>query len=596
MPAADRPASRLLATTLRPERARVAALVALLVVTMVLPLAGPVLLGRFVDDALAGQPLRTLTVVAAAFLVVSVVAELLQLGLIWASVHLAWRAGNRLREALARHVLGLELGWHGRHTPGLLIERIDGDVEALTLFFSNVVVQVLGNGVLILGVLVVSTFIDWRAGLVLTVASLIAGGVMVRLRLAAVPAHDAEREVLARMYGDLEERLGGLEDIRANGAGRYAVHRLLRHSAGAWRASRRASLIGDSAYALSATAFALGSVATLGVAILLERQGALTLGAVLALFRFSQMLRQPLERIAEQLKEFQRAMAGATRAARLLATEPALVDGEDDGSSLPAGALAVDIDHVSLAYDSGRPALHGVDLHLAPGTHLGIVGHTGSGKTSLGRLIARFWDPTAGSVRVGGVDVASLQRSALRRRVAVVTQEVEVLRASVRDNLTLFGSRQVDDDTLRATLATVGLGPWFDGLPAGLDTVVEGAGALSAGEAQLLAFARACLAGPGLVLLDEASSRLDPVTERRLAAATHRLLEGRTAVIIAHRLSTLAEVDEIAVLDRGRLVEHGPRDALAADPSSRYARLLAASAGGGRGLLEEDGAAEERVS
>jgi ABC-type multidrug transport system fused ATPase/permease subunit len=574
----------------------VVALVALLVVTMVLPLAGPVLLGRFVDDALAGASLRALTVVAGAFLVVSVVAELLQLALIWASVHLAWRAGNRLRETLARHVLGLELGWHGRHTAGLLIERIDGDVEALTLFFSNVVVQVLGNAVLIAGVLVVSTFIDWRAGLVLGASSLLAGALMVRLRLAAVPAHDAEREVRARMYGDLEERLGGLEDLRANGAGRYAVHRLHGFAAQDWRTSRRASLLGDGAYAASATAFAMGSVATLGVAILLEQRGILTLGAVVALFRFSQMLRQPLERIAEQLKEFQRAMAGATRAARLLATEPALADGHLDASALPAGSLAVDLDHVTLAYETGRPALHEIDLHLAPGTHLGVVGHTGSGKTSLGRLLARFWDPTAGRVLVGGVDLADLRRPALRTRVAIVTQEVEVLRASVRDNLTLLGARTATDAELRDALVDVGLGDWLEGLAAGLDTVVEGAAALSAGEAQLLAFARACLADPGLVVLDEASSRLDPVTEARLATATHRLLAGRTAVIIAHRLATLAEVDEIAVLDHGRLLEHGGRDELATDPDSRYARLLAASAGAGRGLLEEGDVAEEPVA
>lgn len=554
---------------------------------MLLPLVGPVLLARFVDDAVGGQPLHSLSLIAAAYLGVAVTGEFLQLAVTWASVRLAWRAGNRLRETLADHALRLDLAWHGRHSPGVLIERIDGDVEALTRFVSNAVLHVLGNVVLVTGVFVVSMFIDWRAGLVLGGFAALAVLVMVRLRVAAVPAIDAEREANARLYGDLEERLGGLEDLRANGAGAYAVHRLHVHSSHSWRAARNAAFLGDGAYALAATSFAAGSVATLATGIVLHDRGAISLGAVLALFRYSQMLRQPLERIAEQLREFQRAMAGAARAARLLATEPTIVDGPLGREALLSGPLAVDLDSVELAYDTGIPALRGVDLHLAPGTHLGLVGRTGSGKTSLGRLLLRFWDATAGTVRVGGVDVRDLQLQALRDRVAVVTQDVELLRATVRDNLTMLGARAAGDDRLLAVLDDVGLGSWLAALPSGLDTYLDGAGGLSAGEAQLLAFARAFLVEPDLVVLDEASSRLDPVTEARLAAATHRLLTGRTAVIIAHRLATLDEVDEIAVLESGRVVEHGDRRVLAADPATRYARLLAASAAS-TGLLADE--------
>jgi ATP-binding cassette, subfamily B, bacterial len=176
-------------------------------------------------------------------------------------------------------------------------------------------------------------------------------------------------------------------------------------------------------------------------------------------------------------------------------------------------------------------------------------------------------------VRVGDTNVRALTLEALRDRVAVVTQDVELFRASVRDNLTLFGRRAATDDELRAVLGEVGLGAWVDALPDGLDTRLSGSHGLSAGEGQLLAFARAFLAEPSVVVLDEASSRLDPVTERRITRATERLLTGRTAVVIAHRLDTLDRVDQIAVLDRGRVAEQGPRAALAADPTSRYAGL-----------------------
>lgn len=580
------PEARLLGATLRPERRRTGAVVAVLLVAMLMRLATPALLGRFVDVATSRGTLDTLTTIAIAYVAAALISELLALAVIWGSVNLSWRAGNRLRERLSHHALRLDMAWHGKHSPGQLIERIDGDVEALVVFFANVVVHVLGNIALVVGMLVVAFFIDARAAVVLLISAVVGTFVMVRLRSAAVGAREAEREVNAQLYGDLEERLGGLEDLRANGAGEYAVHRLHSHSAMSWKAARRASLFGDSSYAVAAVTFATGSVATLGVGVFLHDRGAITAGAVLSLFRYSEMLRQPLERIAEQMKEFQKALAGARRAARLVATVPAITDGPLGADALPEGALSVAFEGVTFAYDSeALPALRGVSLDIAGGTHVGLVGRTGSGKTTIGRLIVRFWDVQEGVVRIGGVDVRDLKRDALRERLAVVTQDVELFRAPLRDNLTLFGTWRARDDELVAVLTDVGLANWFEALPDGLDTHIDGGRSLSAGEAQLLAFARAFLSAPDLVVLDEASSRLDPSTEAKIASATRRLLDGRTALIIAHRLATLEEVDEIVVLEHGRIAEHGPRAALAADPSSRFARLLAV-AGHGQTLDE----------
>jgi ATP-binding cassette, subfamily B, bacterial len=576
----------LLAATLRPEAKPMAGILAILGGAMALRLVLPLLLGHFADDALAGEPTSALTTLAAAYVAAALGSAALDLVVVWWSARVSWRAGNRLRERLATHALRLDQAWHGRHSPGQLIERIDGDVEAMAIFFAGMAVQIAGNVALILGMLVVATAIDPWTGLVLALTAAAGAAVMIRLRMAAVGAREAEREVNAQLYGDLEERLGGLEDLRANGAGRYAVHRLHGHSARSWRAARRASLRGDGAYAAAAIVFAIGTAGTLVAGVVLQQRGVITVGAVLTLYRYADMLRKPLEQIAEQLKEFQKAMAGARRASTLLATEPSIADGPDDGAALPAGALAVDFDHVTFAYDPDdterAPALRDVDLHLAAGAHLGLIGRTGSGKTTLGRLLARIWDVRGdgGAVRLGGVDVRDLTVDALRGRVAVVTQDVELFRASVRDNLTLFGTRGATDDRLREVLEQVGLADWLAALPDGLDTSLDGGQGLSAGEGQLVAFARAFLAGPAVVVLDEASSRLDPVTEERIAAATEALLAGRTAVIIAHRLDTLDRVDEVAVLESGRVVEYGSRRALAHDPASRYARLRRAARAG----------------
>jgi ATP-binding cassette, subfamily B, bacterial len=574
---------------LRPERRPTALVLSILVVALLLRLGMPALLGRFVDEAIRGSTVDTLVRIALAYVAAALVAEGLQLAVMWGSVQISWRAGNQLRERLGRHAVRLEMAWHGRHSPGQLIERIDGDVEALVVFFTNVVVHVLGNLVLMLAMLAVAFVIDPRAGALLLLTAIVGGFVLIRLRSAAVPAREAEREANAILYGDLEERLGGLEDLRANGAGPYAVHRLHLNSSRSWHAARRASFLGDGSYSMAASTFAAGSVATLALGFLLHRNGAMTVGQVLALFRYSEMLRQPLEAIAEQIKEFQKAIAGARRASGLLATEPAIADGPE---VLPGrGAVTVRFEGVSFGYGGpdGPMALRDVDLEIPAGTHLGVVGRTGSGKTTMGRLVLRLWDVTEGRVLLDGVDVRDLQLSSLRHRVAVVTQDVELFRASLRDNLTLFGARDVRDDELVAVLERVGLGPWLAAQPGGLDVELEGGQSVSAGEAQLLAFARAFLADPGVVILDEASSRLDPLTEAHITAAMHALLDGRTAIIVAHRLATLDEVDAIAVVDGGRVVEHGPRMALAADRRSRFARLLEVS---GHGLLAEAEAGE----
>jgi ATP-binding cassette subfamily B protein len=239
---------------------------------------------------------------------------------------------------------------------------------------------------------------------------------------------------------------------------------------------------------------------------------------------------------------------------------------------------------VSFAYDDGAAVLRDLSFSLEPGETLGLLGRTGSGKTTLTRLIARLYDPTSGAVRLDGQDIRAARMDELRRHVGVVTQDVQLFRADIRENLTLFDP-DIPDARLLQTLEDLGLGPWFARQPRGLDTVLEaGAGQLSAGEAQLLAFARVFLKDPGLVLLDEASSRLDPATEQLIERSLARLLgrdrtaggetRPRTAIIVAHRLATVRRVDRIMILDQGRIVEQGPRAALAADPGSRFAQLL----------------------
>jgi ABC-type multidrug transport system fused ATPase/permease subunit len=281
------------------------------------------------------------------------------------------------------------------------------------------------------------------------------------------------------------------------------------------------------------------------------------------------MLRRPLEQITRQMQELQRASASIGRVGDLLTLQPATTDGP---RPLSAGPLEVEVDRLSFGYVEGDPVLEEISLHVAPGRVLGLLGRTGSGKTTIGRLMVRFYDPTAGRIRLGGTDIRDVPLAELRSRVGLVTQDVQLFHASVRDNLTFFDPG-ISDARIRDVLGELGLADWAQALPQGLDTPI-GPHALSAGEAQLLAFARVFFKDPGLVILDEASSRLDPATEQLLERSVSALLRGRTAIVIAHRLGTVQRADEILILEGGKVAEAGPRTALAAEPTSRFASLL----------------------
>ncbi len=562
----------LLARYLRPQRRRATLLGALVLATIVLQLINPQIVRFFIDRAMAGAEVRTLVIAGAAFLAVGLLHHVIATWATYVGADVGWTATNMLREDLAAHLLGLDMGFHNHRTPGELIERIDGDITALSNFFSVFVIRVLGSGVLIIGVVTVLSVQEWRMGLAMAIYVVVAMLAMFRARNLAVAATGKEREASASLYGFVEERLNGLEDIRANGGGRYTMRRFAQVIHDQFHFGRRAWMMRSLLWVIIIGVFTVGDLVALGVGIGLFGAGIISLGSVYLFYQYAEMTAEFVEQISQQLQEMQKALASIVRVDELLAIRSRLSDGP--GTAIPTGALAVEFNRVTFAYGAHAPVLDDVDFRLAPGTVLGLLGRTGSGKTTLTRLLFRLYEVSSGAVRVGGVDTRDARMRDLRGRVAMVTQEVQLFHASVRDNLSFF-DHSISDERMLEVIERLDLGDWFSRMPDGLDTMLTtGGGGLSAGEAQLLAFTRVFLQDPGLVVLDEPSSRMDLATERLLERAMQRLLEGRTAIIIAHRLSTVARADEIMVLDHGRIVEHGRRAQLESDPDSHFAALL----------------------
>lgn len=588
----------LLITYLRPQWPRTILLAVLILGRIGLQLVNPQVMRDFLDLAQAGGAADALLRLALLFIGLAAAQQVVSLLATWVSENLAWLTTNALRADLTGHCLRLDLSFHNSHTPGEMIERIDGDVTALSTFFSQFVIQVAGNALLLVGILALLFREEWRVGLATTAFVAIAMVVLARFRNLAVPHWKAERQASAELFGFLEERLAGTEEIRSNGAEAHVMRGFYRLMRELLRRSLKAGLMINILFNSTFLLFTLGNAAAFAVGAWLFREGTITIGSVYVIFYYTNMLERPINQIIRQMEVLQKAGASIIRIRELLSTFTRLKDREAGLSSgLPPGPLGVQFKEVSFGYADSGPAsgsakgqsepspekemvLQDVSFDLLPGRVLGLLGRTGSGKTTLTRLLFRFYDPDRGLVGLGdgaqAVDIRHVPVADLRGRVGMVTQNVQLFHASVRDNLTFFDDR-VSDDTILHVIHDLGLGEWLKALPNGLDTVLEsGGGGLSAGEAQLLAFMRIFLQDPGLVILDEASSRLDPATEHLLERAVGRLVQGRTAIIIAHRLGTVLRADEIMILRDGRISEQGDRAALAGDPASQFYSLLQA--------------------
>jgi len=556
----------------QPVRARYAGAGIAVVSSTLITLAGPALVRYAVDAGIKKHAYRPLDIAAAIFLGLA----LLKPFVVRAQTLLAASAGERflgaLRTAAFDKLQALPLGFFEQERAGVLVSRLTSDVQSLTEFVRDALVEVVGSALQIVLTVVALLVLSPTLAAVSVVALPILIVSSWSFHHSAGRVYHAIRDRVAETLTALQEGLAGVRVVQAFRREGRTLDRYKPRSQAQVHAWRRASFVNIRLFAILPLAQASALIAVLLVAAAMYRHGSISIGTVTAFVLYLIQLFDPIGRFTEWLGDFRQGLAALAKIVGLLETPSAIV--ERPGAAELPGEGVLTLRDVTFGYDGARPVVRGVSLTFDPGEHVALVGATGAGKSTLAKLLTRQYDPQKGRIELGGVDLREATLDSLHCRIVMLPQEGHLFSGTIADNIRLAHPDASDAEVARA-LDCIGALERFQSLREGLETDVQTRGLrLSAGERQLVGIARVALADPAVIVLDEATSSLDPGTEVAVERAVAAVAEGRTVVTIAHRLSTAERADRVVVMERGRVVEVASHDELV-EQGDRYARLWA---------------------
>lgn len=562
---------------LRPQRLMIVLAGLVLMAQAAALLAGPAIVGYGIDKGLPHGDFEgdagALNLAVAAYFAMAVLGFVLGKTAIMLVARIGETFLRNLRNHVFNHLTKLSLDFFEREKTGRIVSRMTSDIDALQELISQGLVLFVMNLFLFVGAIIALLLLSWQLALGVLI---IVPPVVIASRWFRRVSNTAYLEVRDRIstnLSTLQENLEGVRVVQAFGREDQFTREFNRTNEDQYHANMHTTRISAKYFPAIEYAGVVGTAVIIGYGGWLSTRGVVTVGAVAAFVLYLQNLFEPINQLSQLYNTVQSAGAALGKIFGVLDTRPTIA--EHPGSvDLPAGG-GIDVDAVTFAYGSNEPVLHDVTMHIADGERIAFVGPTGAGKSTLAKVIARFYDPVEGAVRVGGVDLRDATFASLRERIVVVPQEGFLFAGTLRDNVRV-GRTEATDAEVEEALHALGLYERFAAFPDGLDTEVRERGSrLSAGERQLVSLARAALADPPILILDEATSNLDPGTEHSVEAALEALTEGRTTIVVAHRLSTAARADRIAVVYDGVLAELGTHEELIAR-GGHYAGLYEA--------------------
>ncbi len=545
----------------RPYRTRTTLSVVSLLLATATALLPPLLAKYAVDDGIRRQDLTALWWIVGAFLV----AGLLNWAMSYAQTYLTGWVGERiladLRNRLFDHLQRLSLGFFERNRAGVIISRLTNDVEAIDQLVTDGVTSLVQNTLTLVGTAILLFILDWRLALATLLVIPFMSIATIIFRVRSARAYAAVRERLGLVTATLAEDIAGMRIVQAFTRERTNTENF-RKVAERYRDSNMETVVLNGLYfpfvdVLSSVALAV----VLGYGGHLYFQGDVTLGTLFAFMLYVQNFFDPVQQLSQLYNTFLSATAALDKIVDVLDEEPEVLD-KPDAKPLPRVEGRVQFENVTFGYGDGPEVLHGLDLDVPAGTTVALVGHTGAGKSTIAKLLARFYDPRAGRITIDGHDLRDVTQASLRRQLGIVPQEGFLFAGTVSENIA-FGRPEAPAADIVSAARTIGAHDFVTHLENGYETEVQERGTrLSLGQRQLVALGRALLADPRILILDEATSSVDIGTERKIESALRKLLAGRTAFVIAHRLSTIRDADLIVVLEHGRVIEQGTHDEL----------------------------------